>query len=512
MIGNASTPNRGERENATTHAYNGLHHGVKWISQYCPRHSRTTSLAFDEDAYLEAEQLHKAARQYSKAWDLMSMLQRGLIEASAEGGDVIRLKFASELNKEMDVAGGIMNDPYGPELSEPILMPDVITDIVKSVVVQTVSPQLSYQLTNNLFRRMYDRVSRMTADKWQMDPSWDFGGYTLGQLRIFGTTLDTICMIHGEISRHLSNPATILGAIIKYHPRSIWERILTKRSGLPQTVVATIISDLVYDQTLYGSGKKQPHITYQPMFPLAHNVLGVSNWLVHVSNMERNTWDLVSIERPELHSRLRNLKEKSWIADLRQRTERLGLKIYPTIKFEVNGKKSDLDVLIIDEACQFGLVCQLKWLTQPGRIANVIYNDRDIKKGIDQAELALEWARSNLIQLSQRTNLPIEELRQYQFAPLVMCKSTLASSYLRQQGVPVINERLFDWILADPFYKDIRTLWNVGEELSYLPVEGIHFETKDASVEFGGFTFILDGLACLPKSPWKPDRDIRIPD
>lgn len=267
----------------------------------------------------------------------MSMLQRGLIEASAESDETIHLKFSSELNKEMDVAGGIINDPYGPELSEPILMPDVINDIARSVVVQTVYPQLSYQLTNNLFRRMYDRVSRMTADKWQMDPSWDLGGYTLGQLRIFGTTLDTICMIHGEVSRHLGNPATILGAIIKYHPRSIWERILTKRSGLPQAVVATIISDVVYDQTLYGAGKKQPHITYQPIFTLAHNVLAVSNWLVHVSNMERNTWDFVSIKRPELHSRLRNLKEKSWIDELRQQVARLGLKIFPTIKFEFDG-------------------------------------------------------------------------------------------------------------------------------------------------------------------------------
>jgi hypothetical protein len=93
-----------------------------------------------------------------------------------------------------------------------------------------------------------------------------------------------------------------------------------------------------------------------------------------------------------------------------------------------------------------------------------------------------------------------------------MCKSTLASGYLRQQGVPVINERLFNWILADPYHEDIRTLWKVGEELSYLPVQGKHFETIDASVNFGGLTFKLNGLACLPKSPWKPDKDIRIPD
>ena len=512
MVGNATTPNRGERENATKHAYDGLHHGVRWVFEYCGSKPGARPLGFKESIYLEAQQLHNAAREYSKVWDLMSMLQRGLIKAHQENDDTIHFAFASKLNKEMDVAGGIINDPYGPELSEPILMPDVVNDIVRSVTVQTVSPQLSYQLSDNLFSRMYDRVSRMTADKWEMDPAWDLGGYTIGQLRILGSTLDTLCVIHGEISRRLGSPTTILGAIIKYHPRSIWERILVKRSRLPELVVANILSDLIYDPTLYGAGKKQPHITYQPIFPFGSNILGVSNWLVHVSNMERNLWDLVSIKRPELHSRLRNLKEDSWIGELRQRTDQLKLKLCSTIKFEFEGQRSDLDALFIDEASNYGLVCQLKWLTQPGRVANVIYNDREIEKGIDQAQLALKWVQSNPRQLSERTGLSADVLARYEFAPVVMCKSTLASGYLRREGVPVINERIFDWVLGDPHRKDLRTLWKVGEELSYLPQEGKHFETMDASVQFAGITFKLDGLACLPKAAWKPNVDMRIPD
>jgi hypothetical protein len=510
MVGNATTANRGERENATKHAYEGLHHGVKWIMQYCPQTSSAAPLTFDAEVYLEAEQLHKEAREYSKVWDLMSMLHRGLIEASKENDETIHLKFASELNKEMDFAGTILNDPYGPELSEPILTPDVIHDIATSVTVQSVDP-LSYQVSDDLFSRMFDRISRMTSDKWEMDPNWNLGGYTLAQLRTLANTLDTICTIHGEVSRRLDNPQTILAAIIKYHPKNTWMRILARRSRLSQEVVAAILSDLTYDGTLYAAGSKQPHITYQPIFPLATKILAVSNWLVHVSNMERNLWDLTSIKRPELHSRLRNLKEKSWIQELRQRAPELGLNIYPTIKFEFEGQKSDLDALIIDKNCRFGLICQLKWLIQPGRISGVIYNDREIEKGIEQAELALKWARSNPTGLAQRIDLRAADLTQYEFAPIVLCKSTLASGYLRRPGVPVINERLFDWILSEPFHKDIRTLWNVGEELSYLPEQGKHFETINASVEFAGVTFRLDGLACLPKSPWKADVDLRIP-
>jgi hypothetical protein len=220
---------------------------------------------------------------------------------------------------------------------------------------------------------------------------------------------------------------------------------------------------------------------------------------------------LVSIKRPQLHSRLRNLKEESWLKELQQKTQPLGLKIYPTIKFEFNGQRSDLDALILDPTSRFGLVVQLKWLIQPGRISGVFYNDNEIKKGIKQAQLSFEWVRSNPAQLSQRIGLSEEELGRYEFRPLVLCKSTLASGFLREPGVPVINERLFDWVLGDPHRRDLRTLWHVAEDLTYLPKYGKHFESFDATVEFAGITFKLDEVAFMPKEPWAPDKDIEFP-
>jgi hypothetical protein len=230
-----------------------------------------------------------------------------------------------------------------------------------------------------------------------------------------------------------------------------------------------------------------------------------------VSHIERNVWDLVSIKRPQLHSRLRNLKETSWIEELQQKTQQLGLKLYANIKFEFGGQKSDLDTLIIDPKARFALVIELKWLLQPGRISGVLTNDREIKKGIKQAKFALEWVRSNPSQVVQRTGFSPDKLSEFEFRPLVLCKNTLASGFVRQPGVPVINERLFDWVLGDPHKKDLKTLWRVGEELSYLPEEGKHFDTIDASTEFGGIHFKLQGLAWSPKEAWTPSKDIRIP-
>jgi hypothetical protein len=511
MVREVSNPNRGERDNATTHANDGMNNAVQWVFQYCPINQSAPTLTFDERAYLEAEALHRAAIEYSKVWDLLSLMRRGHIIGLKEDDKTIRLAFSSNLNLEMSVASKAIAAPYGPVLSEPLVTPEVSQDIFNSVRVQDVDPQLTYQVPDGLFKRLYNRTYRMTAEPWEMNPDWDLGGYTIAQLRKLRVTIDTLSVIHGQISRRLGDTRTILATIIKCHSRGVWERILTKRSRLPQEVVATILSDLIYDPALYEAGKKQPHITFQPIFPLGNNVLAVSNWLVHVSNMERNVWDLVSIKRPQLHSRLRNLKEESWIKELQQKTLSLGLKLYPTIKFEFNGQRSDLDALMLDPSMRFGLVCQLKWLSQPGRISSVFYNDNEVKKGIKQAQLALDWVRSNPAQISQRTGITSEELSRYDFRALVLCKSTLASGFLRQSGVPVINERLFDWVTGEPHKRNLRTLWRVGEELTYLPKAGKHFDAINASVEFAGITFKLDGIAVAPKEPWSPTEDIELP-
>ncbi len=512
MVGNVSNPNRGERDNANTHGMDAMNHAVQWIFQFCPVGASSSTLAFDDNAYLEAEELHKVAREYSKIWDLMTMLHRGLIAGSKEDDNTIHLSYSTELNMGLQIAANFIAAPYGPVLGEPLVTPNVAKEILSAITVQGNEHQLTYQVPDRLFHRLFERISRMTAEPWEMDPTWDLGGYTIAQLHRFRVTLDTLCVIHGQVSRGLGDARKILASIIKAHPRSIWERILTRRSKLPQDVVATILTDLIYEPELYGPGKKQPHITFHPIFRFGKNILAVSNWLFLVSHIERNVWDLVSIKRPQLHGRLRNLKETSWIEELQQKTQQLGLKLCATIKFEFGGQKSDLDALIIDPNARFGLVCELKWLLQPGRISGALTNDNEIKKGIKQAQLAFDWVRSIPSQLVQRTGFSPDELSEFEFRPLVLCKNTLASGFLRQPGVPIINERLFDWILGDPHKKDLRTLWRVGEELTYLPKEGKHFDTIDASTEFGGIKFNLHRLAWAPKEPWTPSEDIRIPD
>jgi hypothetical protein len=513
MAACAAIPDSGQRETAHHDSSEGLHHAVRWIFQFCPPNRGRPNLSLDEDAYIQATDIHSAARQYSKVWDILSMLRRGILIGVKNQDGVIRVRFSSEIAKEMDVAEKLIAAPYDPEVyaGEPIVTPEIRELIIHKVkILAGARHTLRYSIPNDLFELLSERIDRMTYSLWELDPDWDLEGYTFAQLRKRWTALNVLCLAHSEICYRFYGTEKVLEAMIRFMKRRYWEKEIAQRACLPREVVSAILSDLIYDPAISRPGKKQAHVTFQPFIPLGLDILAVSDWLVHWINIERNVWELISIKRPDLHSKLRNLKEGTWIKELQKRGEALGLKVYPPIKFKFGERRGDLDSLILDERARFGLVCQLKWLTIPGRIAQGIYNDKEIEKGIIQAQSALAWVTSNPPQLRGHTGLSSDELRQYEFKPLVMCKRPLPSGLLGRTDVPVINERLFDRVLGEPHRQSLPVLWQVADDLRYLPQYGKHYEDFNGSVEFGGFRFEGDGIGYILKEPWDPASDINL--
>jgi hypothetical protein len=283
---------------------------------------------------------------------------------------------------------------------------------------------------------------------------------------------------------------------------------MVRWSRLNKDVVSIILDDLIYDPALYGTGKKQPDVTYQPFFPLGSDLLALSNWLTLLSNAERNIWDLLSIKREKIHAELRNRKEKLWLRELSPRIDSYGLKVYGPLSFTFGARKSDLDMLVLDKKTYFGVGFQLKWLTSPDRIRDVKYTENELQKGLNQATLSLQWLNSRPNELQQLTGLSADELARYEFESMLLSKNTIGSGWVHKPQIPIINERLVHWILGNPHRRNLRTLWQVGEERRYLPKRGKHFRDEDVAVRFGDIRFLGEGLGMTLKAPWDPEKDI----
>jgi hypothetical protein len=361
---------------------------------------------------------------------------------------------------------------------------------------------------DEVFQEIAEVQREVLAPRWELGSDWNLGRYTLSEFREFWITLLTLCWIHHNVCFFSGAKGVALASVVKMMSRPGWVSEIVRRSSLEQPTVTAILDDLIYDQRLYEGGSKQAEVTGQPFFRLRAELLAVSNQLVMLSNAERNLWDLISIKRPEVHSRLRNQKESLWLGEITPKLKAYGLKAFGPIKFVHNGKQSDLDLLILDEENRFGLGLQLKWLNHPDRIRDVKYADKELRKGLDQAELALRWLNDHPAKLRELTGLSLKDLKPYEFRSMVLSKNTLGSTSTQRKGVPLISERLLHWILGEPHHGSLKTLWQVGEEKRYMPIRGTHFTDHDSVAEFAGIKFIGKKMAMRKRQDWDPVRDI----
>jgi hypothetical protein len=489
----------------------GMQFAVKWIHAYCPRPTRKDIFELDFDSYGAAGRLHEAAMRYSTVWDLMAQLHRGAVFGERVDG-AIRLKYEDPDAETFDTCSHFLASPDPPQFEKDLekVIPGLDPSRLLSQfeVHRHHSGRIKYSVPEEVFAEIADIQRTVTTARWELGGDWDCGGFTLTQFREVWIALLTICWIHNAICFFSGVKGGALESVVKTMSRHGWEAELTRRSGVADDAVDAILADLTYDFSLYQAGNKQSDVTYQPFFCLRGELLALSNQLVMLSNAERNLWDLISIKRPEIHSRLRNQKEALWLQEMTPRLSDYGLRSYGPIKLVHHGQQSDLDLLVLHDRRRFALGLQLKWLNHPDRIRDVKYVDAELKKGLDQAELALHWLNDRPKTLCEITHLSLKELEGYEFKTAVLSKNTLGSTSTIRSGFPIVTERLLDWVLGEPHHSILSALWHVCEDRRYMPVRGEHFTDEDVAPEFGGIRFIGEKMGLRKLRKWDPSTDI----
>lgn len=490
----------------------GMQFAVDWIHRYCPAPTAKDKFAVATDAYLAATKLHEVAMEYSNIWDLMAQMHRGAALGERAGNGAIELEYVDADAEVFDTCSHLFASPDDPSFTQGLgelvgkLDPAKLLDGLKIRRYQ--EGRIKYSVPDEVFQEIAEVQREVLAPRWELGSHWDLGGYTVSEFRQFWVTLLTLCWIHHNVCFFSGAKGVAVASVVKMMSRHGWESEMIRRSSLEQPTVSAILDDLIYDSRLYETGNKQAEVTGQPFFRLRGELLAVSNQLVMLSNAERNLWDLISIKRPEIHSRLRNQKEELWLEDITPKLKAYGFTPFGPVKFVHDGRQSDLDLLVLDDKKRFGLALQMKWLNHPDRIRDVKYVDNELSKGLDQAEFALNWLKSRPARLSQVTGLFPKELESYEFRSVVLSKNTLGSTSTQRKGIPLINERILHWILGEPHHGNLKTLWRVGEEKRYMPIRGTHFTDHDAVAEFGGVRFIGKKMSMKKRRDWDPVKDI----
>ncbi len=494
-------------------AQDGLHFAMLWVMRRCPS-SETIELSLRDDAYAHCWPIFQGAMQYSRVWDFLTLLFRQRAVAVWESPDHLRVRYSDELASEFDVAGRLVSAPDPPSETERIEFESLAFEdlIPKLRPRSTGGGKVEYDLSPTVFEEMKAIHRNVLNHLWELDPSWNLGGYTLAEFREVWLALVTFAAAHQLACFRSGAHGVGLANVVPFFKKDRWEKNIVRWSNVSRDAVNAILRDLTFRQDLYAPGRRQPDITCQPFFLLQHDLLALSGSLLVDSNAERNVWDLLSIIRPELHSALRNKKEEYWLRSLTGFLSERSLTCTSRIPVQLGPDKTDLDLLIVDRARHFALGCQLKWLTAPDRIRDVEYTDKDLLVGVDQAELSRRWLAIKPASLASRLRIPSQEFAETRFEVAVLSKNTIGSSvvYRRAPNIPVITERLMKWVLGEPYRATPEVLWNVADRRSYFPVSGVHYSDEDAEAEFAGVQFTAEGLGMTLRRPWRPEVDIKL--
>jgi hypothetical protein len=503
------------RRNGYQVSYEALNHSIRWVFKYCVVSSNNKNIVLEQEGLNEVSEIFGEAMNYQELWVQMSLLHKGRNVVSKRGDNVFWVASTSTEKKEIDIARMLLTHADDPRTIEDTYVTNKNTETYvqnKLKIGSKSSATMRYSFPSEVFSLVKDLVTKRHLRKWTMDKTWNLGGYTYEQLKEFWDTLNSLSIIHAFAARTLRKTSKRLNSLVKIQLLEDWVNEISKWSKLSRSVVSQIIIDTIYDTSLHQEGAKKLHVMYQPFFRLEDNRLALSGTIVQITEIERNVWDLISRIRPQIHDQLKNLKEGYWIRQIIEKTKELNIKCVPDIKFKFEDKNGQIDLIMIDHKLNFGLICELKWLTPAASVEGVAYNDKQLEKGITQAELAARWVDSKISELSVKVGISIKELDKIEWKPLVIGKNSLPSGHVKNEDVPIINELLLMWILDKPHYKDLRSLWCVANTRGYLPIEGKHFQNTSMQVEWGSLRFVLHDVGFNVLKPWRPETDIIFPD
>lgn len=336
----------------------------------------------------EAQELLYNASEYSNLFSQMSLLQRGRNQCQILKNNTFEISSATLRSEELDSARQSLANAADPENIEDTMeiTPQTWRYVKNKISIKnSKNSDLKYSIPSDVFSNLTNAIEQRTLQKWAMGSDWDLGGYTFGQLKKLWLTLKALCIVYDIALESVKNEEKRLNFKIRIRNNEEWIDEITQFSKLPRKVVRQIVNDLTYDETLHPKA----HVIFQPVFHFGDGKLGLSSRIVRISNIERNAWSLVKFLRPKHHGDLKNLKEAFWIQELKKNIEPLRLKVFPNIDYNLG----NIDLLIIDEDLQFGLNCELKWLTKSDDVAGIHQVDTDIEIGVEQAFRASEWIK-----------------------------------------------------------------------------------------------------------------------
>jgi hypothetical protein len=251
--------------------------------------------------------------------------------------------------------------------------------------------RFEYQPPPDLIAAVRPHFRRRLDDSFRHPASFQLGGYSLGEFKIFYVEFLTLCGIHEYICypwKESGHPVPE-SSLVMVKPRNSWISQLTRLSGLPKQTCDKMVADL----TLDPRPGKATGMSIHPFVPLDSNnqELAVAPQFPLAAKTDDNILRAYSYTSPGAFS-----------AENTQKEDILRRKLLAANGlFNMNGPidlpdgSTDIDFLIEDAPSSALVFAELKWIRKPLKPRERLERDADVDKGIRQLKIVRNYARAH---------------------------------------------------------------------------------------------------------------------
>ncbi|WP_343602131.1 hypothetical protein [Roseateles sp.] len=222
----------------------------------------------------------------------------------------------------------------------------------------------------------------------------------------------------------------------------------------------------------YGYAAKTPDPAMQSIVTLTDGAVAVPCLLYLSSNYERNLLGLQARIDSKTFDGMSKLFEADMVRDLLEKIRPRWPLAKGNLTVRADRGFEEIDLLVADPSSRTILVCELRWMLQPGDPREVQNRKNACREKVGQLARKLQWVQA-------RTRLALDALAvasadaaDWRIDGVVVIK-TFGGTLSDNVKIPIMTERIFMQGMQNA--SSLRHFADWSQSLHWLPQEGVHF-------------------------------------
>lgn len=259
-------------------------------------------------------------------------------------------------------------------------------------------------------------------------------------------------------------------------------------SSLPNSTIKEFVSSLTH-----GTGTNTPDPALQPLLSLDADTFAVPCIHYLSSNQERNLLSLQARVDAGRFDAQSGLFEKAMVTKLEAALRERWPLLRCNVRLKMASVTEEIDFLVVDTECRTLLVCELRWMLSPGDPREVQNRKRVCREKVAQLERKIQYLQLHAVEALRRvipSAIDSNDKHSWNVMGVVVIEN-FGGMRSANPKIPVMPLGVFKVGMLRASSLLHFGMWS--RSLTWLPQEGLHFETHTEEVRLSGITLNYPG-------------------